>query len=74
MAQIEEKAFDVQHFFETRQMIAGELGDVHSQRRITDIRQKIAEQRMEEVRKLEAEEAEKAKTAKKTTKKKEEGN
>lgn len=70
MAQIEEKPFDVQHFFETRQMIAGELGDIHSQRRITDIRQKIAEQRMEEIRQAESE-TEKAKTAKKTTNKKE---
>lgn len=70
MAQIEEKPFDVQHFFETRQMIAGELGDIHSQRRITDIRQKIAEQRMEEIRQAESE-TEKAKTTKKTTNKKE---
>lgn len=71
MAQIEEKPFDVQHFFETRQAIAGELGDIHSQRRITDIRQKIAEQRMEEVRKAELAQAESAKVTKKTTKKKE---
>lgn len=71
MAQIEEKPFDVQHFFETRQLIAGELGDIHSQRRITDIRQKIAEQRMEEIRQAEVAEAEKAKTTKKTTNKKE---
>lgn len=70
MAQIEEKPFDVQHFFETRQLIAGELGDIHSQRRITDIRQKIAEQRMEEIRQAESE-TEKAKTTKKTTNKKE---
>lgn len=70
MAQIEEKPFDVQHFFETRQMIAGELGDIHSQRRITDIRQKIAEQRMEVIRQAESE-TEKAKATKKTTNKKE---
>lgn len=65
MVQTEEKAFDVQHFFETRQQIAGELGDIHSQRRVTDIRQRIAEQRKEEARKIEAEAKPKAKTTKK---------
>lgn len=61
MVQTKEKPFDIQHFFETRQQIAGELGDIHSQRRITDMRQHIQEKRIEEARKAEA----------KTTKKKE---
>lgn len=75
MAQIEEKPLDIQHFFETRQQIAGEFGDIHSQRRITDIRQTIAEQKAEEARlkRIEAvsekEVADEKKPTKKTTKK-----
>lgn len=59
MAQIEEKAFDIKGFFESRQLIAGDLGDIHSQRRLTEIRQAIAEQKAEELRQQQLKAAEK---------------
>lgn len=48
MAEPKEKELDMQAFFESRQDIAAELGDLRSQRRITDIRRKMQEQKLEE--------------------------
>lgn len=40
--------FDINHFFETRQEIASEMGTMEAQRRVAEIRQAIAAKRIEE--------------------------